>query len=369
MKKALIGLFIAILLVSGLIYFNQPNKEKNNDKEIIKIGVVYPMTGSASFMGTGAKNAVALFQDKMASMNLKHHYEFLLEDSQAQPSVGLSAAMKLINLDQVDVIVDTFSGVAIAIGNLTKRAKIPHFSCAQNKKISEGFYNWRVTTSETKTGEALYNELRKKKLNDLVVIRKNAEGPISNYNGFIPFLDKDAGIVVRKIYDYNSDERDFRVMLYKVKQDNPQAILLLAEKPDIDLLLKQMKELDINVPIASIFSLIYVQDKSLAEKAWHAHVAAPSKEWVKDYETKFGTETTNLAEWVYSVLQIVLTVYESSDTKLTGEEVMKNLKMVNGLETPIGAIVYDAENQVLDTAAVIQEIKNGKIVPVESEQK
>ena len=129
MKKALIGLFIAILLVSELIYFNQPNKEKNNDKEIIKIGVVYPMTGSASFMGTGAKNAVALFQDKMASMNLKHHYEFVLEDSQAQPSVGLSAAMKLINLDQVDVIVDTFSGVAIAIGNLTERAKIPHFSC------------------------------------------------------------------------------------------------------------------------------------------------------------------------------------------------------------------------------------------------
>ena len=62
--------------------------------------------------------------------------------------------MKLLNLNQVDVIVDSFSGVAIAIGSLTEKAKIPHISYAQNKDISKGFYNWRMATSETKTGEA-----------------------------------------------------------------------------------------------------------------------------------------------------------------------------------------------------------------------
>ena len=343
-KAKWIGIVLGVLLVFGLICLNHPKPMKNNGKETIKIGIIYPMTGAASFFGTGAKNAVALFQDKMNTMNLKHNYEFIFEDSQAQPSIGVSVAMKLINLNRVDVIVDSFSGVAIAIGNLTEKAKIPHFSLAQSKKISQGFYNWRVTTSENKTGEALYHELRKRGFHDLIVIRKNAEGPLSNYNGFIPFVYQDAQIAVRKIYDYNPNERDFRIMLYKIKQDHPQAILLLAEKPDIDLILKQMKELEINVPIASIFSLIYVQDKSLAEGVWHANV-----------------------EWLYSILQAITTVYESSDTKLMGTEVINRLKIVDGLETPLGALIYDVQNQVLDTHAEIQEMKNGQLVPIESE--
>ena len=366
-KAKWIGIVLGVLLVFGLICLNHPKPMKNNGKETIKIGIIYPMTGAASFFGTGAKNAVALFQDKMNTMNLKHNYEFIFEDSQAQPSIGVSVAMKLINLNRVDVIVDSFSGVAIAIGNLTEKAKIPHFSLAQSKKISQGFYNWRVTTSENKTGEALYHELRKRGFHDLIVIRKNAEGPLSNYNGFIPFVNQDAQIAVRKIYDYNPNERDFRIMLYKIKQDHPQAILLLAEKPDIDLILKQMKELEINVPIASIFSLIYVQDKSLAEGVWHANVSPPAKEWVKAYKAKFGTDITNMAEWLYSILQAITTVYESSDTKLMGTEVINRLKIVDGLETPLGALIYDVQNQVLDTHAEIQEMKNGQLVPIESE--
>ena len=169
---------------------------------------------------------------------------------------------------------------------------------------------------------------------------------------------------VRKIHDYNAGERDFRIMLYKVKQDHPQAILLLAEKPDIDLILKQMKELDINVPIASIFSLNYVQDRSLAEGAWHSNVSPPSKKFTDAYAAKFGTETTDLAELVYATLQVIVTIYESADTKLSGEEVVKRLQMVDGLKTPVGAIIYDAKNQILDTPAMIQEIKNGQLVPV-----
>ena len=364
--KFVFGTIVLIFMCTGL--FLKTRENGTIQKEKIKIGIIYPLTGPASFFGTGAKNAVALFQDHMNSMNLKYNYEFIFEDSQAQASIGVSAAMKLINLNRVDVIVDSFSGVAIAIGNLTEKAKIPHFSLAQSKKISQGFYNWRVTTSENKTGEALYHELRKRGFHDLIVIRKNAEGPLSNYNGFIPFVNQDAQIAVRKIYDYNPNERDFRIMLYKIKQDHPQAILLLAEKPDIDLILKQMKELEINVPIASIFSLIYVQDRSLAEGVWQANVSTPAKEWTQAYETKFGGDT-NMAEWLYSILQIISTVYESSDVKLTGTEVMNRLKMVDGLQTPLGAIIYDAPNQVLDTHAEIQEMKNGQLIPIESEVK
>lgn len=365
--KFIICSAIAIIFVCASFWNNL--QSNSSPKETIKIGIVYPLTGSAAFFGDGAKNAVALFQDKINSMDLKHRYEFILEDSQAQPSIGVSAAMKLINLNQVDVIVDSFSGVAIAIGNLTEQAKIPHFSVAQNKEVSNGFYNWRLTTSEEKTGEAFYNELCKRGLYDLVAIRNNREGTISYYNGFVPFLNKDPKMTVRKIYDYNPNERDFRIMLYKVKQDHPQAIILLGEKPDMDLILKQMKELDINVPIASIFSLIYVTDKTLAEGAWQANVNPVSKEWIEAYETKFGTQTTNMSEWLYSVLQVILTVYESSDTKLTGEEVIKRLPMADGLKTPVGALIYDAQNQILDTPAMIQEIRNGKLVPVESEGK
>lgn len=368
--KKIIGLILFVIAIGCVLLINKHHAHTDTTQnDTIKIGIVYPLTGAASTFGDGAKNAIVLFKENMQSMNLKHKYEFILEDSQAQPSIGMSAAMKLINLNHVDAIVDSFSGVGIAVGNITEQAKIPHFSNGQNKEISKGVYNWRLTISENQTGKALYEKLKEKGIHDLIAIRKNAEGPISNYRGFAPFLNHDPKMNVRKIYDYNAGERDFRIMLYKVKKDNPQAILLLAEKPDIDLILKQMKELNINTPIVSIFSLNYVQDKSLAEGAWHSNISLPSRKFIDAYASKFGTETTNLAELVYATLQVIVMIYESSDTKLSGEEVIKRLKMVDGLETPIGPLIYDPQNQILDTSAIIQEIKNGQLVPVESGDK
>ena len=58
MKKVLLGL----LLVLGLTACGEKAETpKENTKPVVKIGVLYPMSGNAAFFGDGAKKATALF--------------------------------------------------------------------------------------------------------------------------------------------------------------------------------------------------------------------------------------------------------------------------------------------------------------------
>ena len=104
MKKLLISVLTALSLVACDKVDNIPT-----NKQIIKIGVLYPLTGDGAFLGESAKIATKMFFEDYN--NTKYKYELVWEDSQANPATAVSAVRKLINYDHVDVIEDRKSVV------------------------------------------------------------------------------------------------------------------------------------------------------------------------------------------------------------------------------------------------------------------
>ena len=136
MKKWLLSLCMVLALASC---DNKKESAKADSRPVVKIGVLYPMSGNGAFFGDSAQKAADLFFKEFDTSKAKYQYQLIWEDSQSNPARGVMAARKLMDYDKVDIIFDMMSSVAVAVSPITNEKKILHLTFAQDRAISTGF--------------------------------------------------------------------------------------------------------------------------------------------------------------------------------------------------------------------------------------
>ena len=360
-----------VVLLSVFILLFACNKESNSQRDVgpvVKIGVLYPMSGDGAFFGDSAKKAAGLFFKEFDAKNAKYRYDIVWEDSQSSPAKAVMAARKLIDYDKVDVIYDMLSGVAVAVSPITNEKKVLHLTFAQDPSISKGFYNWRVVTSQKNTGIKMINALKKQNMFNLIGVVENTAGTLSLYNSFADLAekDKDFRLETRSI---NPGERDFNLLLQKIESLKPDALVVSLHAPEIDVFMRQVQNNQIKTPIVGMQSFTFLKDKSLAEGLWYVDVAMADKSFLKRYKDFSGDDVTNFAENFYTLLLVTTHVYETAKIpqKPTHEEFIANLESVEGLISPVGKLMIDKVEQNVDAPASIRYIRGGIVVTLEED--
>ncbi len=354
MKKLLCVLCMVLSLVAC--------DKTQSDKPIVKIGVLYPLSGDGAFFGESAKIAAKMFFEDYA--NTKYKYELVWEDSQANPATAVSAVRKLINYDHVDVVFDMYSSVGLAVSPITNENKTPHLTFAQDKNISKGFYNWRVVTPDRKTGEKMLIALHNRNLKNIVAVVENAAGNLSLYEGFKDAAKADKNIKITEI-KINPGERDFNLVADKINKIMPDVVMTVLHSPEIDIFMRQAKAHNVQAPITGLQSFTFLKDKSLADSGWYVDVSMANKDFMDRYNKITNNAPTSFAENFYTLLLVAVTDFESFDTKPTGEEFINNLKNVDGVIAPIGKLVYDANEQNIETDASVRKVENGTVIKLD----
>ena len=353
MKRLLCVLCMALSLVAC--------DKNDSNKQVIKIGMLYPLSGNAAVFGDTAKMTAKMFFEDYA--NTKYKYELVWEDSQANPATAVSAVRKLIDYDKVDIILDMYSSVGLAVSPITNENKVPHLTFAQDRNISTGFYNYRVVTSAKKTGEGMYNALRHRNLKNITAVVENTPGTLSLYDGFKNIANQDKNMKITEVM-VNPGERDFNVILNKIKKNSSDIIVTVLQSPEIDVFMRQAKTNDVKVPITGLQSFTMLKDKSLADGAWYVDVTMANKDFLDKYNKISKNAPTNFAENFYTSLLVAVTNFESFDTKPSAEEFINNLVVVDGVISPIGKLVYDKSEQNIDTNASVRKVENGNIIEI-----
>ena len=354
MKKLLCVLCMALSLWAC-------DRQQSN-KPVVKIGVLYPLSGDGAFLGESAKIAAKMFFQDYA--NTKYKYELIWEDSQANPATAVSAVRKLINYDHVDVVFDLYSSVGLAVSPITNENKTPHLTFAQDKNISKGFYNWRVVTPDKRTGEKMLSALQNRKLKNVVAVVENAAGNLSLYEGFKEAAKGDKNIKITEM-KINPGERDFNVLVNKINKMTPDAIVTVLHSPEIDVFMRQAKAHNVNVPITGLQSFTFLKDKSLADGGWYVDVSMANADFMDRYNKITNNAPTSFAENFYTLLLVAVTNFESFDTKPTPEDFINNLKNIDGVVAPIGKLVYDANEQNIETDASVRLVKDGTVIKLD----
>ena len=339
-------------------------KEETQEKPVIKIGALYPMSGDGAVFGEAAKNAVKIFFEEFNRKPHKFDYQVVFEDNQYTLAKQATLTQKLINTDKVDVLISVMSNFGAITAPTAEQNKIIHFCVATDPEVSKGFYNLITSSNPAGETEMMYQKLLKEGAKKVDIVTVNATGPEALLDYLEKRINQDNQIKISQIFHVNADEKDFRILLYKIKENNPDYVLVQLEMPTIDIFMKQYKSLGINIPVTGIESFTFMKNKELVENMWYVDAASATNEYIKKYENTTSQSTTNYAEYMDFILQMITFGYEGASTTDKAAVIEYIQNNASGQKTAVGVISTEPDG-ILNGQPVLKKIINAEAGGIE----
>ena len=221
------------------------------DSPKIKIGISTALTGSAATYGQDVKDGI-LFAAKVFA---PERYEFVIEDDKCSGKDAVTVAQKLIHVDKVQYVIGfACSGAALAAAPAYEAAKIPVIvTCASAPKISEaGKFIFRTTPSDTMAAAKLSDHLLTKHYQSVAVLTEQTEYALGLQEAFSVRAAAQKLKVTAE--EYITGTTDFRSLLLKLKQQNPDGLFVNAQTEETTAaIVKQIREMHWAVPLYSAY--------------------------------------------------------------------------------------------------------------------
>jgi branched-chain amino acid transport system substrate-binding protein len=349
MKKKYLALFVALLVPLAFI-------GSLSAAEPIKIGFVASITGGASYLGEPEKNTAIMLQDwinKAGGINGRP-IEIIIEDSKSGASEAVLATKKLIEKDQVVVVIgSSTSGESMAMANICEKAEIPMISMAAASQIvtpADEYKRivsspnaafevpkvqrpWIFKTPQTDTlaVEAIYTYMKKKGISRVGIITVS-DGFGSSGQAELRRLAKKFGIILVADEVYGPKDSDMTAQLTRIKAAGAQAVINWSVGPTQVVVTKNWKALAMGIPLYQSHGFGSKENISLAGGAaedvicplgrlviWeklpknHPQYAVLSK-YAQEYEKRFKAEVSTFGGHGYDALYIVVDAIKHSGT-------------------------------------------------------
>lgn len=250
-SKVIIWIIVVLIVVwAGYSLFGSGERETSP----IKIGVLFPLSGDAAYLGENGRTALSIGVDELnAAGGVEGRpIELVFEDGKCDGKEAVNAANKLIDIDKVSAVIGGIcSAETLAIAPLAESAMIPLVSPAStNPKITEaGDYTFRFVASDLVQGryaaEYVYNTLGKKKVATIYCLADFCVG----IKDVFASRFKELGGTILGEEGVSQDSRDLRTQITKVKALNPELVYFVGYTQGSIIGLKQMRELGVTVPV------------------------------------------------------------------------------------------------------------------------
>jgi len=366
--QIIIGIVIIAVIVILVFVFGTGKPIEG----VVKIGVLAPLTGEASQWGIPPKEGVELSLELIKNRVDNKRVEVIYENTQCDPTKGVSAVQKLINIDKVDAIIGAVcSSVTLAIAPIVEKNEVPLISPAStNPKISDvGDYIFRIVPSDALRGEVFADYIKNDVgLNKVAILYINNEGGVGNKDSFKKRFEELGGKIVI-IESYAQGTKDVKTQLMKIKNQDIQAIVIVSYPADSVIILKQAQELGLSLPL--YFQTEALEDPFVLEAAGESAngvtyilQADPLGKEVEKFENMFE-EKFNRAPALYAAegfdaFNLIIKAIKDCKTEADLSFCIKDeLYTVKNYQGASGTITFDEKGDVLKPMA-IKIIENGK---------
>jgi len=262
MKKTRLFTVLTLVVFLTLSLLLTPGcKEKKEEQKVIKIGAILPLTGGLAFLGKPEQVALQIAANEVNSTG-KLKVEIIFGDSKGDPKEGVTLANKMINIDKVNAIITSTSGVSMAVAPIVSQNKILNFSgCTAPEVVSQGKTVFRLFINANEEARILGNYILKYYKNVAGIVINN-RGPLSEMDSLNSFL-KSNGVLVEFIETYELNQLNFSNLINKMKDSRVEAIIVIGYGPEIPGIFKLMKEQNVDKP--SIGSISFLMPVALSE--------------------------------------------------------------------------------------------------------
>jgi branched-chain amino acid transport system substrate-binding protein len=342
-------------------------------QEIIPVGLVAPISGSVALDGqqevAGAQFAVDRF-NKAGRLGDKK-IQLFIEDGECKPASSTAAAEKLITQNKVVALAGAFcSSATKSVQPISEKYGVPFVNgISADPSLTKPMRPWFFRTK-------IHNGLRANyyskfigeglQLKKLVALAVDDDFGRSAISSFTPVL-KQYGTEFALVRYFKHGEVNYISMLNSVRSSGADGIFLVGEAQDGALILKQYKQLGLNLPVVGVGSFNTPEFFSMAgtdaegvynAEIWGSGVNYPGAQdfidaWQKSKGAYPGLYAMSGYVEMTAILEAVAKAGDSDREKIRGA-----LESLNW-ESPIGPVKFDADHQA-HTLMFVTKNEGGK---------
>lgn len=352
MKRTSILLLASLLLTSFAI--------QAAAQETVKVGIILPVTGDKAKFGEIEKKSfeMALEEINAAGGINGKKLEFIFEDDTGRPDVARSAAEKLITKDKVVMLGGGYgSSETFAISGVAQQNRVPFLvATGSDDKITE--QNWEYifrlnppVSEYPKALESFLTEVAKPKT--AVILYENTNFGSSGSKEFEKTCER-LGIKVLMTEGYEHGGVDFKPILVKVKQANPDLVYMISYLMDASLLMRQSMELRVTPKLfvggAAGFTLPeFLKNAGKASEGvfsatlWYQTLPYPgAKDYYDKFMKKYGSETEYHGAEGYASAYVIADALKRAKS-MTAADVREALSKTDMMTVfgPVKFVSYD----------------------------
>jgi ABC-type branched-subunit amino acid transport system substrate-binding protein len=246
-----------------------------------------------------------------------------------------------------------------------RAAKIPHVNCVcSDDSVAEGQYNFVHWPHADKECAAFADVVQKLGGKRIAIMSMRQPGWLALAAGVQQTLAA-RGIAVVNVTAFNPGERDFRVALLKIRETNPDLLVPLGVSPEIEIILRQAKQLDFKPRVATLEVFDVVTDFSDAEGIYYVSGGTATAQFNKDLIAAAGHGSSYGVPTIYDGLNLIRSAYETMDTP-DHEKAAEWISHARDFPSAMGTISVGKGGRI-DSELGYFQILHGKRVPVKLE--
>ncbi|MCX7995382.1 MAG: ABC transporter substrate-binding protein [candidate division WOR-3 bacterium] len=349
-------------------------------ENVIKIGLVAPLTGDVKTFGESTKNGFLLAIEEAnarGGINGKQIKTFI-QDDKNDPTEATNAGSKLINQD----------GVKLIIGSVSSKCSIPLSQVCQDASavmISPTSTNPKVTIRDDGSRKdfifracfidpfqgmvAAKFALENLKAKTTAILYDVGNDYVKGLAEFYRDNFMKGGGQVLVYESYQKDDTDFSALLTKVKQANPDILYIPDYYNKVGLIAKQARQ----VGIKSILmggdgwdspEMLKIAGDAIVGGYFTNHYSPDDprpevQEWVKKYLAKYGSMPDALATLAYDATCLLLEAIKiaNSDNPVKVKEALQGIKDFKSVS---GNISLDEFGNPIKSAVILKYTKTGQ---------
>ena len=354
---------------------------KGTDGDTIKVGGLLEMTGGSASFGISGKNGIDLALKKINEKGVLggKKLSLVVADTKSEASEATNGMQKLISQDKVVAVIGpNQSSAVIASGAINNGAKVVDITPMgtnpdvtvdpKTKQVKP--YSFRTCFIDPFQGTVMAsfasNELKVKRA--AIYIDNTSDYAKGLAQFFKENFVKNGGQVVIE-EAYLQKDTDFKSTLTKIKAAKPDFIYIPGYYQEVGLIVKQAREMGINVPMAGgdgwdSAKLPEIAGKAALENTFFSSLYSPddtsdlNKEFVAEYKKAYNTNPDVFAALAYDSTLLVAKAIEdagSADPAKIAEAMAK----IKGFKGVSGEVTFNEEHNPIKSAVIIEH-KDGK---------
>jgi branched-chain amino acid transport system substrate-binding protein len=372
-----------LLLAAGVVAASALAPPPVAAQEVVKIGLIVPMTGGQASTGIQINNAVKLYMQQHGDTVAGKKIEVILRDDATQPDNTKRLAQELIVNDKVSVIAGFgVTPSALAAAPLATQAKVPEVVMAAGTSIITERSPYIVRTSFTlaQSSTIIADWAVKNGIKKVATLTADYAPGNDALNFFKQNFTAGGGEIVEEVKTPLANP-DFAPFLQRMKDAKPDAMFVFVPAGQGGNFMKQYAERGLDKAGIRVIGPGDVTDDDLLKDMGDAvlgtvtahiysaaHPSAMNKEFVAAYKKAFNQRPGFMAVGGYDGINLIYEALKKTGGKADGDSLIAAMKGMSW-ESPRGPISIDPETRDIVQNVYIRKVEKvgGELYNVEFE--